>query len=218
MAITIGPPKIRSSPFWSPGSSRGTTAAFMNKARPGLFKAMHRSGADMAKFSFGFGKMAGKGVGRLLGPAMTLYAGYEGYKEGGAWGAAKGVASEVGTQYAIGAGLKGAAQMLKGPIGYPLIGAVGAIGVGLAGWTAAWHGGLGTGAGVASPWQAAVRPLVADYMRRHSEVEMGRPIVDQYGTLATMRQRSLAAIQNSKINGRSVIGNEATYRFRPYFT
>jgi len=45
--------------------------------------------------------------------------------------------------------------------------------------------------------------------RQIRAMEMGAPISDQYGTISTLRQRSLAAIQNSHVNGRMALGNEA---------
>jgi hypothetical protein len=47
---------------------------------------------------------------------------------------------------------------------------------------------------------------------RHKQVrslELGTPVLDQFGTIATLRQRSLSAIQNSHVNGRMALGNEA---------
>lgn len=46
--------------------------------------------------------------------------------------------------------------------------------------------------------------------KRLREIEMGGPVVDPFGTGATMRQRSLAALQNTHINGRIAMGNEAS--------
>ena len=40
-------------------------------------------------------------------------------------------------------------------------------------------------------------------------LELGAPMLDQFGTVATLRQRSLSAIQNSHVNGRMALGNEA---------
>jgi len=40
-------------------------------------------------------------------------------------------------------------------------------------------------------------------------LELGTPMNDQFGTIATLRQRSLSAIQNSHVNGRMALGNEA---------
>ena len=46
-------------------------------------------------------------------------------------------------------------------------------------------------------------------LRQIKSLEMGSPIVDQYGSISTLRQRSLAALQNSHVNGRMALGNEA---------
>lgn len=40
-------------------------------------------------------------------------------------------------------------------------------------------------------------------------LELGTPMSDQFGTISTLRQRSLSAIQNSHVNGRMALGNEA---------
>ena len=168
-----------------------------------LGSSIHAEGMEMMKFNLGFGKWAPKGVGRLLGPAMTLYGAYQGYKKEGAWGAVKGGAKELASSYVFGAAMK----VVGGPLKY--------AGAAIAGAAL----GITAGAGLATgrPFGMWARPFVADHMRRLAQVEMGRPVIDQFGTLATMRQRSLAAIQNSKINGRSALGNEAALTYQPYF-
>ena len=40
-------------------------------------------------------------------------------------------------------------------------------------------------------------------------LELGAPIQDPFGTISTLRQRSLQAIQNTHVNGRMAFGNEA---------
>jgi hypothetical protein len=40
-------------------------------------------------------------------------------------------------------------------------------------------------------------------------LELGRPIQDQFGTISTLRQRSLNALQNTHVNGRMAFGQEA---------
>jgi hypothetical protein len=45
--------------------------------------------------------------------------------------------------------------------------------------------------------------------RRTRAIEIGSPIIDPFGTAATMRQRSLQALSNSQLNGRSAFGTEA---------
>lgn len=47
------------------------------------------------------------------------------------------------------------------------------------------------------------------YNRDIRKVSFGNAASDTYGTIATMRQASVNAIQSSRINGRSALGNEA---------
>jgi hypothetical protein len=98
------------------------------------------------------------------------------------------------------------------------------IGAGIIGGGLA-AGAAGIVAAVASPlfWltSAAIYAggKVTDYIEHNDRavgrqrqiraMEMGAPIADQYGTISTLRQRSLAAIQNSHVNGRMALGNEA---------
>ena len=217
-------------------SQVGNGVAAGGARMPSAFKsylgsAVHKSGKEMALFSVGFGKITtksglqkfkfGKGGG-LLGLAFTGYSMYQGYEEGGAWGAVKGGAGSVAENYALGAVWK---ALRLGPVA---IGA-GAIAATIAGGAIGEVTGLGAGnsplggIGFGVPWVSKsafsflARPAVAEHMHRHAELEMGRPVIDEFGTLATMRQRSMMAIQNSKINGRCGLGNESTYTFRPYF-
>jgi hypothetical protein len=60
------------------------------------------------------------------------------------------------------------------------------------------------------------RPWVHEYMKKHARLEMATPLIDQFGTVATMRQRSLQAINNSKINGRTALGAEGLLTYSPY--
>ncbi len=180
-----------------------------NLFRDYLGTSVHREGMEMAKFGLGFGKY-GKGMGRALGLASTAYGVYEGYRTGGARGAAVGAVRSVAENYLFGAALKAAGNV--GTVAGTAV-AFGAF-AGMAGHMA-YTGNM--------PWEtggsinALLRPLVYRHMRRQEQLEMGRPIVDQFGTVATMRQRSLMAIQNSKINGRSALGNEAFYTYRSYY-
>ncbi len=48
-----------------------------------------------------------------------------------------------------------------------------------------------------------------NYNKAVRKVSFGNAFNDTYGTAATMRQASIAAIQGSKINGRSALGSEA---------
>ena len=46
-------------------------------------------------------------------------------------------------------------------------------------------------------------------LKQVRSLELGAPVLDQFGTIATLRQRSLSAIQNSHVNGRMALGSEA---------
>jgi hypothetical protein len=167
---------------------------FMAKTRGALSSYLgsnvHQSGKRWAMESFGLGKGTGL-LGRALGMGFAGYTMYEGYQQGGVWGAAKAGAELAAWSYGIRAGFA-----LLGPIAPLAIG--GAVAY----------------AGV------SIRKGIIDKVRERnykmSNLEMSRPVVDQFGTLATMRQRSIMAIQNSKINGRSSLGSEAVLLYRPY--
>ena len=224
-------------------SQVGNGVAAGGARMPSAFKsylgsAVHKSGKEMALFSVGFGKITtksglqkfkfGKGGG-LLGLAFTGYSMYQGYEEGGAWGAVKGGAGSVAENYAFGAVSKalhlggvgiGAAVVLGTAANIAGNAALGEIaGPGSLPLSALVGGPIGFAANAMSNriFPPLARSAVASHMHRHAELEMGRPVIDEFGTLATMRQRSMMAIQNSKINGRCGLGNESTYTFRPYF-
>jgi hypothetical protein len=65
-----------------------------------------------------------------------------------------------------------------------------------------------------------VSPLFRGQMRehaiKHATLEMGAPAQDPFGTISTMRQRSIMAIQNSRVNGRTALGNEAMLLYSGY--
>ena len=133
----------------------------------------------------GAGKLAGKAIPGILGLAGTAYFAYSGYKQEGTWGAVKGIGESV----AWSAGIRAVGGIVSNP--YIIGGAVlaaGAYGVYAAG----------------EKGQAHVKKL--------RELEMGGgSIMDKIGSMpaATMRQRSAMALQNSHINGRMALGNEA---------
>jgi len=141
-----------------------------------------------------------------MGKAFVGLAAYEGYKEGGAWGAVKGGASSYGTAYASGIAWHAAKAYVATPAFY----AAGFAALGAAASYGAYRAFGGTNARLFRPW-------VKDHMKKNAELEMGAPITDDFGTVATMRQRSLQAIQNSRINGRTALGNEAGLMYSPYF-
>lgn len=134
---------------------------------------------------------ASKGVFSLGGPAMMLglagYSAYTGYQEGGLWGATK----AVGTHAVEWAAFDVALTAL-GAAALPL-----EIGAAVA---AAGYGGY----------------KLADYSaKRHRRQRMlefgGSPIEDQFGTINTMRQRSLMEMQRSHGAIRGALGTEAQY-------
>jgi hypothetical protein len=142
----------------------------------------------------GAGRIGVRTLGRALPGLTTAYFAYEGYQEGGVFGAAKGigesVAWSVGTHYAIGA--------------------------------------LG-GTGVLAPVAAVAAVAVGTYMvgeqgRQHAkglrQMEMGysdqmRDTITSQGA-STMRQRSVAALNNTHLNSRMALGNEAFLLHRSF--
>jgi hypothetical protein len=116
-----------------------------------------------------------------MGGIFTAYMMYEGYQQQGIWGAAKG----LGESIAYTAAFKAAAAVL---------------------------GSAGVAAGAAVAAGAVGGYMMGEAAQAHLKslrnVEMGAPIVDTFGTVATMRQRSLMALNQTHINGRMAIGNE----------
>jgi hypothetical protein len=149
---------------------------------------LHGAGMSAVRDLYGVGKT--KGLWRAFGPAALGMAAYGGYQEGGVSGAVGEMASETATWYALGAGMK-----LAGPLALGAVAGVGAAALGL--------GAVGVGP------QHFARPYVHDYMKKRARLEMGTPVMDPYGQVATMRQRSIMAMNNSRVNGRTAIGNEA---------
>jgi len=177
--------------------------------------AMHQEAMKFTKESFGIGKglsPLGKWMGRGFVGLSAIQGYHDAKKQGksGAWGATKGVAQYAAMNY----GFKVATRALGlGSTAGAITAGVAVAGLAQVGMLthmaqSAQGGGLG---------QFLARPAVYQHMRQRAMLEMGRPAVDQFGTAATMRQRSLAAIQDSKLNGRVALGNEATLLYRPYF-
>lgn len=152
--------------------------------------------AGMAARATGWGKYL-----RFVGPAFLAYSAYSGFREGGLWGATKNVARETATTYAIGAGLSALGITLGG------IAATTFAGVGIA-------AGIGYGAGLRP--RHLSRPWVDEYSKKQDRLEIATPIMDEYGTVATMRQRSIRAIQNSRLNGRTALGNEGMLMYQRF--
>jgi hypothetical protein len=137
---------------------------------------------------FGIGQ---KGFGRVLGYGFAVYSAYQGYKEGGLKGAAVGVGKSVVETYLMNRALF---ALGKASFAAPVAIAA-AIGYGM----------------------NKVQGYGAEKLRKHANLEMGAPVEDQFGNIATGRQRAMMAMQRSHINGRSAAGNEAALMYRPYF-
>lgn len=154
-------------------------------------KNMGFLGKNMPGGMMGAGKLA-FGM-RLIGPAFIGVSAYSGYKEGGAFGAAKSVAKDA----AIWGGIRAAGALAKGAMLNPVVlGGAAVAGLGYAGYK------------------------FGEHAQRHSRslrnVEMGGDVVDKFGTMASIRQRSLSALNNSHVNGRMALGNEAILMASPY--
>jgi hypothetical protein len=158
---------------------------------PDMWSTYKTSGWKGLKASKGFaGKMIGGGAVTALGMGLSIY---QGYQEGGAWGAFKG-------------GLQGAAEQAAWGIGEMALSRLGIGGVlGPVGWVVA--AGYGTYKALEYGQQKT---------RNLRKLEMVSPVVDPYGLGATMRQRSQMALSRSFINGRMAMGNEAAYIHMTY--
>lgn len=158
------------------------------------------AGAARSYTSQGFMGRGAKGgiranwMGNAAGLAFVGYDAYQGYKEGGMVGAAKNI-----TTSAISWGLmRGAWNMAAGTLGSVPV-AIGAAAVGGA------YGYYRMG-------EAGQK-----YSKNLKKLEFrGADIGDTFGTMATMRQRSLSAIQNSHVNGRMALGGEAAMMHTTY--
>lgn len=142
------------------------------------------------------GKAALSSLGKAIAPGINLLftaeAAYSGYKRGGILGAAAGVGQMVA--------INTAANVVMGAAG------VGAIGV--AGLAAAGYGAYALGV------------KGREYAKGLRSLEMGGgdqilQTVESAGA-ATMRQRAIMSINNSHINGRSALGNEAYLLHRSF--
>jgi hypothetical protein len=178
-------------------------ARVSGRVRGYLGSSVHATGATWVQQELGVGPAAKQmpGWAKWLGRAFVGYAAYHGFKEGGLSGAVTGTATHLAAVYAFGAGLKalglGMKSMLGSPLGFTAVG-LGAVGAGVYG-------------------RKQLIDTAREHQRRLGSLEMATPVLDQFGTLATMRQRSITAIQNSHLNGRNALGNEAALMYRPYF-
>lgn len=157
-------------------------------ARGGMKGAMGRVGA--------LGKFAGGTAFKALPLLGTAYFAYTGYQESGVAGAAMGIGESV---------LWSAAPRILGA-------AIGGTAAGIA---------TGVVAGVGAVYGGAyvLGTLAKAHAKKLRDVEFGGgQIVDAIGSAgaATMRQRSLSALQNTHLNGRMAMGNEALLMHTPF--
>lgn len=137
---------------------------------------------------------AGKRGLAALPLAMTGLMAYQGYQEEGLWGAAKGVAESAAYSAAFhaGAGLVSGAAAMTGGV---------ALGVAAAGFGYYKFG---------EAAQAATK--------RRTDLEFGSSSIDFMGNRGafTARARAMQALNNSHINGRVAIGQEAILTHQTY--
>lgn len=160
-----------------------------------LGSGMHKKGMEWARETYGLGKGMGK-LGRGLGLGYLAYNAITGFQEGGLGGAAKEVAHGAAEGYVLGQASSLLGAVVTNPIGLAMI------------------GGAAVGAGMYAKSQFITK--MQDRHRKFTQLEMGRPMLDPFGNMATSRQRSIMAMQQSKINGRSALGQEASLLYRPY--
>jgi hypothetical protein len=129
-------------------------------------------------------------LGRGLGLGFLGFEAIAGYQQEGVWGAAKGVASGAMWSYGI--------ELALGSAALP----VAAL--------------AGIGVGGAMAYKAAAEKGRST-MVKSQNLEFGGGVSDQYGTVSTMRRRSVQALQQSRIGGGMGMGNEALRQYQPYF-
>jgi len=151
--------------------------------------AFHARGMNSMRDMYGLGKQMGW-AGRALGFGFMGLEAFTGYQQGGVWGAAKGLAKGAAVNYAVGA--------LLGSAAIPLTLGVGVV----AGGMMAYKKGADIG---------------RKTYKKSRSLEFGSGVSDQYGTVATMRRRSVMALQESRIGGGMGLGSEAMRSYQPYF-
>lgn len=175
------------SPFWQ-GAKAGIKESFGWQYK-GFLKVGENEGF--------LGRLATGGLkANALMPAVsigfTAYETYQGFKQGGFFGGMKAGVKSVAWN-AITRGAMNTAAAVMGSAGLLMT----------AGVAGGLYGGYRLGeAGIAR-------------MRKFRNLEVGSDIVDTFGTMATIRQRSLSAIQNTHINGRLAMGGEAALMHVP---
>jgi hypothetical protein len=130
----------------------------------------------------------------------------------GTWGGARYAqtglldqAGKVGKYFLKSGGFwRGAGRFLGGTLAF---GAGGILGAVINPWT------IGIGAAIYAYGEYEEYSRKTDLgIARNKQIgslELGAPIQDPFGTISTLRQRSLSAIQNTHVNGRMALGNEA---------
>jgi hypothetical protein len=165
---------------------KGTPTGFMGWKESTGYSWTNRRAA-MARVRGGGIKGLSKIAARAFNPALiagfTAFNVYEGYKAGGVIGAAGAAATE--------AAMWGGFNVAATALGQPLL------------WTLG--GAAAAGYGYYQLGEASKR-----HEKRLRHLEMGATVTDPFGTAATLRQRSLAALHNTHINGRMAVGNEAS--------
>jgi hypothetical protein len=126
----------------------------------------------------------------LVGNLAFMYMGYQSGGIGGAIDA--GIESaKLAVAWEVGAAVLGSAAL-------PLTVAAAAVG--------------GAGYGYYKFGEAAQK-----HGKKMRRLEMGGNVTDPFGTSATMRQRSLQALNNTHVNGRMALGNEAALMHTPMY-
>jgi len=136
------------------------------------------------------GKWGELSTGAKIGGAVMMLPSiletFQGYRQGGATGAVKGLAKGLAWQYGMGAAWGMGKAALFNPVGGALVLGAAAI--------------YGT---------KKALDIGQKRIKQARMLNMGTPAMDEFGTAATMRQRSLQAIQRSTMNARIALGSEA---------
>ncbi len=190
-AMGFGPSGLFNRSIFDPlVAGKGWMAPIGRRAQAKGYAAAFKHGSRATKGKFMLGA-----AGRALGPAFVGYSAFAGYREGGIFGAIRGGSVATAESFAWGFAWKGATAIL-GSTAIPVaVGVAAVAGLGYGTYKALEHGN--------------------QVMKKQRRLEMGSPIIDPFGTGATMRNRSLNALQNSQINGRSAFGSEAALMHVP---
>jgi hypothetical protein len=211
MSLSVEPFAARAAEEAAYHTLTGSTLGFRGAVKTYLGSDAHKRSLHNAFEWFGLKKTDFKGnpigkMGRLFGFAFLGAAAIEGFQEGGLFGAGKGIAKGLVENYAINRAWYGMGG-LPGVTGIAA-GAVGTLGF-LGGMAAATQG--------MSFSRYVTQSSVGKYMQGRSKLEIASPVNDQYGNVATMRQRGINAMRQSKITARNALGMEAGRRYMPYF-